>query len=72
MNTNENKKFRIVRIKHFIVNILMSFVSAVSLDAISGEVIPTSVSQDDGSFTFTFELTNTGDAGTLDFDLSAV
>ena len=68
----KTKNFALFGLSILSLIFLMSFVSAVSLDAISGEVIPTSVSQDDGSFTFTFELTNTGDAGTLDFDLSAV
>lgn len=46
--------------------------SAVSLNSITNPVIPTSVEDDAGSFVITFDLTNTGTTGTLNWSDSVI
>jgi hypothetical protein len=68
----KNRFFTLLSLSVLMLVVLMGVVSAVALNEITEHSIPLEVSQDDGSFTFTFELTNTGVAGSLDFELSDV
>ncbi len=51
---------------------LIAGVSAVSLNDITQYTIPSNATHNAGSFVITFNLTNTGVAGTLDFSASAI
>ena len=54
------------------VVLLLGLTSAVSLDPITESTIPADVAHDAGTFEITFNLTNTGAEGTLDYSASAV
>jgi len=69
MTMRQNKTLSLFAMSIFAVVVLMSFASAVSLSAITPINVPSSVSQNAGSFQITFNLTNTGLAGNI-YDLT--
>jgi len=70
----KNKTFSLFALSVFVLVLLASGVSAISLAPITTFTIPTSVNQTVGSFNIIFNLDNTGSLnnGTLDFTASTV